>query len=277
MGAFSFSLRPHSPLTFRLRRGMPPRQISVPRPNPRGPLGYSRISPTGGAMLLVGIICTPAGGAFKVKVCSHLRWRRPFTKPSKHAYPAGADFCSCKSQQNTLGALPQDPCRWLCWIRINLRRSRKSIRTAHRIAPKVACGSICPFPPPPFPRRERGPDGLMKSGRQFGAWGMLGLAESQAADPWLWLAGLSVCTEREGVPLPRSGGGWEGANAPAAPYKHRLAHDPGRQSRSGRAFRCVGVLGQRPKRVLVPFTRVKGTPRRRAVPAVTHLVTYPRR
>ena len=49
----------------------------------------------------------------------------------------------------------------------------------------------------------------------------------QAADPWLWLAGLAVCTEREGVPLPRSGGGWEGANTPVAPYKHRLAHDPG--------------------------------------------------
>ena len=28
---------------------------------------------------------------------------------------------------------------------------------------------------------------------------------------------------------------------------------------------ATGVLGQRPKRVLVPFTRVKGTPRRRAV------------
>ena len=56
---------------------------------------------------------------------------------------------------------------------------------------------------------------------------MLGLARSRAADPWLWLAGLSICTEREGVPLPRSGGGWEGADAPAAPYKHRLAHDPG--------------------------------------------------
>ena len=56
-----------------------------------------------------------------------------------------------------------------------------------------------------------------------------------------------------------------GGRCAAAPYKHRLAHDPGRRSRSGRAFRCVGVLGQRPKRVLVPFTRVKGTPRRRAV------------
>ena len=30
-----------------------------------------------------------------------------------------------------------------------------------------------------------------------------------------------------------------------------------------------GVLGHSPKRVLVPFTRVKGTPRRRAVPVVT--------
>ena len=40
----------------------------------------------------------------------------------------------------------------------------------------------------------------------------------QAADPWLWLAGLAVCTEREGVPLPRSGGGREGADASAIPY-----------------------------------------------------------
>ena len=31
------------------------------------------------------------------------------------------------------------------------------------------------------------------------------------------------------------------------------------------ALQATGVLGQRPKRVLVPFTRVKGTPRRRAV------------
>ena len=76
----------------------------------------------------------------------------------------------------------------------------------------------------------------------------LRLARCKAADPWLWLAGLSVCRKREGVPLPRSGGGWEGADAPAAPYKHRLAHAPGRRSRSGRAFRCVGVLGFTPSR-----------------------------
>ena len=33
---------------------------------------------------------------------------------------------------------------------------------------------------------------------------------------------------------------------------------------------ATGVLGQSPKRVLVPFTRVKGTPRRRAVQDVTY-------
>ena len=70
----------------------------------------------------------------------------------------------------------------------------------------------------------------------------------QAADPWLWLAGLSVCRKMEGVPLPRSGGGREGADASAIPYKHRLAHDPGGRRPSGRAFRCVGVLGFTPSR-----------------------------
>ena len=49
----------------------------------------------------------------------------------------------------------------------------------------------------------------------------------QAADPWLWLAGLAVCREREGVPLPRSGGGREGADVSQTPYKHRLAYAPG--------------------------------------------------
>ena len=78
---------------------------------------------------------------------------------SQYGSPPWRSFYSCKRNQNTLGAPPQDPCRWLCWIRIDLRREPKSIRTAHRIALKVACGSICPFPPPPFPRRERGPDG----------------------------------------------------------------------------------------------------------------------
>ena len=71
----------------------------------------------------------------------------------------------------------------------------------------------------------------------------------QAADPWLWLAGLSVCRKREGVPLPRSGGGWEGADA----LRHLISTvSPTLRETalwfSGRAFRCVGVLGFTPSR-----------------------------
>ena len=91
---------------------------------------------------------------------------------SQYGSPPGRSFYSCKRNQNTLGALPQDPCRWLCWIRIDLRRQPKSIRTAHRIAPKVACGSICPFPPPPFPRRERGSYGLVIRNREHNSRGV---------------------------------------------------------------------------------------------------------
>ena len=39
-------------------------------------------------------------------------WRRGgafYQRYNLHAYPAGAYFCSCKSRQNTLGAMPQDP------------------------------------------------------------------------------------------------------------------------------------------------------------------------
>ena len=198
-----------------------PRQIVVPRPNPRE-AALSRLD----------------GACRRGKPYKRLNW---------YAYPAGADFCSCKSQQNTLGALPQDPSRLQCWIRIEFRREPKFNPYCAQIRSQGSHGRICPFPPPPFPTRERGPDGRVRLGRQFGARGMLGFAGSQAANPWLWLAGLAVCTEREGVPLPRSGGGWEGADAPAAPYKHRLAHDPGRQSRSGRAFRCVGFSGRSPE------------------------------
>ena len=56
------------------------------------------------------------------KIVVAYRRGKSFRYHSKHAYPAGAYFCSYKSRQNTLGALPQDPCRWLCWIRIDLRR-----------------------------------------------------------------------------------------------------------------------------------------------------------
>ena len=103
----------------------------------------------------------------------------------------------------------------------------------------------------------------------------LRLARCKAADPWLWLAGLAVCRKREGVPLPRSGGGWEGANAPAAPYKHRLAHAPGGRRPSGRAFRCVGFLGRSPKSLLGTFGESKVPPRRAGIQIKTFCKALP--
>ena len=194
-----------------------------------------------------------------------LRIGQPSNAPPLLLSPPGLTTRRGPPSKTRLGRCPKTPVAGCAGYGLICGRSRKSIRTAHRIAPKVAAGVSALSPHPLSRWRERGSDGLIKSGRQFSAWGMLGLAESQAADPWLWLAGLSVCSKREGVPLPRSGGGWGGADAPAAPYKHRLAHAPGRRSRSGRAFRCVGVLGQRPKRVLLTFARTKVSPRRAGV------------
>ena len=133
----------------------------------------------------------------------------------------------------TKGLIGTPTRRGLTFVRAKVSKTRLGLCPKTPVACSAGYGSqgshgrICPFPPPPFPTRERGPDGRVRLGRQFGARGMLGFAGSQAANPWLWLAGLAVCTEREGVPLPRSGGGWEGADAPAAPYKHRLAYAPG--------------------------------------------------
>ncbi len=118
-----------------------------------------------------------AGGGFcrclrRGRVCNHLRWGEIFRKLGLYACPAGAYFCSYKSRQNTLGALPQDPCRLQCWIRIDLRREPKSIRTAHRIAPKVAAGASALSPHPLSRWRERGSDGLASARRQSIARGV---------------------------------------------------------------------------------------------------------
>ena len=160
-----------------------------------------------------------------------------------------------------MGLCPKTPVAGCAGYGLIYGGSRKSIRTAHRIAPKVATG-VSALSPHPLSRCGKGARMGGQVGTESDALGVLGLAGSQAANPWLWLAGLSVCTEGEGVPLPRFGGGWEGADASAIPYKHRLAHDPGGRRPSGRAFRCVGVLGQRPKRILPTFVRTKVGPRR---------------
>ena len=101
------------------------------------------------------------------RICSRLAASHSFIKGfNLHACPAGAYFCSCKRNQNTLGALPQDPCRWLCWIRIDLRREPEINPYCAQNRSQGSRRRICPFPPPPFPRRERGSDGLAIKNRQ---------------------------------------------------------------------------------------------------------------
>ena len=52
-------------------------------------------------------ICMPTRQGI---VCGRLKASRSLLQRHElYAYPAGAYFCSCKSRQNTLGAVPQDP------------------------------------------------------------------------------------------------------------------------------------------------------------------------
>ena len=85
-------------------------------------------------------------------------WRRgeSFTSPNWYAYPAGAYFCSYKSRQNTLGALPQDPCRWLCWIRIDFRWESKINPYCAQNRSQSSLRQHLPFPPTPFPDGGKG-------------------------------------------------------------------------------------------------------------------------
>ena len=58
---------------------------------------------------------------------------------SLYAYPAGAYFCSCKSRQNTLGAVPQGP------LAAKLRLDTNDVnivRTAPQIHSQGACGAF---------------------------------------------------------------------------------------------------------------------------------------
>ena len=84
----------------------------------------------------------------------------------------GVPFTRVKGTKTRLGLCPKTPVAGWAGYGLIFDGSPKSIRTAHRIAPKVACGSICPFPPPPFPRRERGPDGLAITNRQHRSRGV---------------------------------------------------------------------------------------------------------
>ena len=123
-----------------------------------------------------------------------LRIGQPSNAPPLLLSPPGLATRRGPQSKTRLGRCPKTPVAGCAGYGLIFGGSRKSIRTAHRIAPKVACGSICPYrlassatggarlriPPPPFPRRKRGSDGRASAGRQFGARGMLGPAKTSS-------------------------------------------------------------------------------------------------
>ena len=131
-----------------------------------------------------------AGGGFcrclrrgREKVCYHLRWGEIFRKLGLYACPAGAYFCSYKSRQNTLGALPQDPGRWLCWIRIDFRREPKINPYCAQNRSQGSLRQHLPFPPTPFPDGGKGARMGWQVGTERDALGVLGPAKSASHRP----------------------------------------------------------------------------------------------
>ena len=142
---------------------------------------------------------------------------------SLYAYPAGAYFCAYKSRQNTLGALPQDPCRWLCWIRIDLRREPKinPYCAQNRSQGSRSASALSPHP------LSRCGKGARMGGRNQGnslTLGVLGLAKAASRRPMVMVSGAGGLQEKGGRSPPPKRGGLGGGRCAAAPYKHRLAH-----------------------------------------------------
>ena len=135
-----FWKEPSSPTRQDRRRGYFLGKYQSRAPSPAKPLYHSFYSPNGGDK-------SPEGD-------------------SLYACRRGVPFTRVKGTKTRLGLCPKTPVAGCAGYGLICGESRKSIRTAHRIAPKVACGSICPFPPPPFPWRERGPDGMASGNRE---------------------------------------------------------------------------------------------------------------
>ena len=176
-----------------------PGENTVPYPNPRkAGFNHSFFSPAAD-------ICDI--------VCYRLRRSEFFSYYNLYGSPPGRSFYSCKRNQNTLGALPQDPGRLQCWIRIKFRREPKFNPYCAQIRSQGSRRRICPFPPPPFPRRERGPDGRASAGRQSIARGVRA-CKNRKPPTLKYLFSLPI--------VPLLGGGDRGGGSPfCAPAQRR--------------------------------------------------------
>ena len=95
----------------------------------------------------------------------------------------GVPFTRVKGTKTRLGRCPKTPVAGCAGYGLICGESRKSIRTAHRIAPKVAAAHL-PFPPTPFPDGGKGArmGGQVQNGSPV--LGVLGLAEGEGRGGW---------------------------------------------------------------------------------------------
>ena len=167
------------------------RPIAVPRPNPRDPLGNSKISPFGGIFVKKSAITS--GGASLIENLVSTARRR------------GVPFTRVKGTKTRLGLRPKTPVAGCAGYGLLSGGSRKSIRTAHRIAPKVAAAHL-PFPPTPFPD---GGKGARMGGRletEGDALGVLGLAKTVSRKPMVMVSGAGGLHRKGGrSPPPKRG------------------------------------------------------------------------
>ena len=117
----------------------------------------------GGASLLQALISTPTRrGGLQSPAAG--RSHREVTACT--ARRRGVPFTRVKGTKTRLGRCPKTPVAGCAGYGLIYGGSRKSIRTAHRIAPKVATGVSALSPHPLSRWRERGPDGRTIKNRQ---------------------------------------------------------------------------------------------------------------
>ena len=95
----------------------------------------------------------------------------------------GVPFTRVKGTKTRLGRCPKTPVAGCAGYGLISGGSRKSIRTAHRIAPKVAAAHLL-FPPTPFPDGGKGARMGGQVGTESDALGVLGLAERAGRGGW---------------------------------------------------------------------------------------------
>ena len=95
----------------------------------------------------------------------------------------GPTFVRTKVGKIRLGRCPKTPIAGCAGYGLIFDGSPKSIRTAHRIAPKVAAAHL-PFPPTPFPDGGKGARMGWRLETEGDALGVLGLAEGAGRGGW---------------------------------------------------------------------------------------------